>query len=128
MCCRVHRKRNTAVSTALAMSAIGTDSSATTANSGLSIPKDEPEYNVIGPPDIVKAKAMPVVKDKLSYFANANAAAAPSYASEPYYNETSCNARRVLPNCRDVKPSKAYALLDEAGIKEQGEYCTMMFK
>ena len=127
MCCRIHRKRNTAVSTALAMSAIGTDTSATTANSGQSIPKDEPEYNVIGPPDIVKAKAMPVVKEKFLDFANANAAV-PSYASKPYYNEISCNARRVLPNCRDVKPSKAYASLNEAGIKEQGEYCTMTFQ
>ena len=72
------------------MSAIGTNRSAAIANSGQSIPKDEPEYAGIGPPGIIITK-------KLSDCASANCAAVPSYASEPRYNEVWCNARRFVP-------------------------------
>ena len=135
VCCRIQRKRNTAaaVSNALAMSPIGTDRSAATANCSQSIPKDEPEYAVIDPPTagtataIATAKKMPVVTEKLSYYANMNDAL-PSDASEPRYNVVPCNARKLVPDCSDAKPSQDYALLDEAGIQKQGVYCTLKYQ
>ena len=137
VCCRIQRKRNTAaaVSNALAMPSIGTDRSAATANFSQSIPKDEPEYAVIDPPAagtatataIATAKKMPVVTEKLSYYANMNDAL-PSDASEPRYNVVPCNARKLVPDCSDAKPSQDYALLDEAGIQKQGVYCTLKYQ